>query len=258
MTSAYPTTFEDLVPAVREMAAELGRLPSRNKVMGTFRIGAPKAMKVLDAVKLASFEGVQPVDVAPPVTPVVDVDEPTVVLAEPGSSATLDTTETRSDEDESSQVTPVGHPVRKSVPSWPLWLLAAPAFIAVWSGWVGLGGLTGFGVVRPLPGIADSFELNTAITLPIGLEAYGAYALSIWLSGAAHTHTAKRFAAYSALASLVLGGAGQIAYHLMTSAGITVAPWPVTTAVACLPVVVLGCAAALRHLISQHDVEVAA
>lgn len=56
------------------------------------------------------------------------------------------------------------------VPSWPLLLLAAPAFVAIWSGWVGLGELTGFGTVRPLPGIWPGLELDTAITLPIGVE----------------------------------------------------------------------------------------
>ena len=54
--------------------------------------------------------------------------------------------------------------------------------MAVWSGWVGLGALYGFGIVHPLPGIVDGFQLNTAITLPVGVEAYGAYALGAWLT----------------------------------------------------------------------------
>jgi len=37
---------------------------------------------------------------------------------------------------------------------WPLFLIAAPAAVAIWSGWVGLGGMCGFGLVQPLPGIA--------------------------------------------------------------------------------------------------------
>ncbi len=65
-------------------------------------------------------------------------------------------------------------PVARPVPKWPLILLSAPAFVAIWSGWVGLGVLTGFGVVHPLPGIADGFTLNSAITLPIGVETYAA------------------------------------------------------------------------------------
>jgi len=65
---------------------------------------------------------------------------------------------------------------------WPLLLIASPAAVAVWSGWVGLGSLCGFGVVHPLPGIWDGLRLNTAITLPIGVESYGAYALGTWLT----------------------------------------------------------------------------
>ena len=75
----------------------------------------------------------------------------------------------------------------KGVRRWPLVLIAAPAAVAVWSGWVGLGTLCGFGIVHPLPGIAPGFELNTAITLPVGVEAYGAYALGAWLTPGAGT-----------------------------------------------------------------------
>ena len=71
---------------------------------------------------------------------------------------------------------------RRGLPRWPLFLIAAPAAAAVWSGWVGLGGLCGFGIVHPLPGIVPGFQLNTAITLPVGVEAYGAYALRAWLT----------------------------------------------------------------------------
>ena len=60
---------------------------------------------------------------------------------------------------------------------WPLYVIASPAAVAVWSGWVGLGTLCGFGMVHPLPGIAHGFQINTVITLPVGVEAYGAYAL---------------------------------------------------------------------------------
>jgi hypothetical protein len=42
---------------------------------------------------------------------------------------------------------------RRVLRSWPLLVLAAPAAVAVWSGWVGIGRMTGFGLVHPLPGI---------------------------------------------------------------------------------------------------------
>ncbi|HEX2300002.1 MAG TPA: ABC transporter permease, partial [Pseudonocardiaceae bacterium] len=63
----------------------------------------------------------------------------------------------------------------RKVPAWPLIVLALPAAVSIWAGWVGLGGLTGFGVVQLLPGIWDGVRINTAITLPIGMEAYAAY-----------------------------------------------------------------------------------
>lgn len=138
------------------------------------------------------------------------------------------------------------------VKTWPVLLLALPAFVAIWSGWVGLGGLTGFGVVHPLPGIADTFEINTAITLPIGVETYAAFALRVWLSGRVHDR-ARRFARTSSILSLVLGAGGQVAYHLMVAAGVTRAPWGITTVVACIPVAVLGMGAALAHLIGKDS-----
>ena len=135
-----------------------------------------------------------------------------------------------------------------AVRSWPLLLLALPAFVAIWAGWVGLGTQTGFGRVQPLPGTPlAGWTLDTRITLPIGVETYAAYALHVWLSGRA-TGTAARFAKWSAIGSLILGAAGQVAYHLMEAADITTAPWPITAVVACLPVAVLGMGAALAHL----------
>jgi hypothetical protein len=140
--------------------------------------------------------------------------------------------------------------------SWPLALLAAPAAAAVWSGWVGIGQMTGFGQVHPLPGIWDALHLNTAVTLPIGVEAYAAYALRAWLSPCATVSaTARRFARWSAITALLLGMAGQIAYHLLTQAGTTRAPWEITTAVSCLPVLVLGMGAALAHLLGENQHE---
>jgi cytochrome bd-type quinol oxidase subunit 2 len=104
--------------------------------------------------------------------------------------------------------------------------------------------------VHLLPGIADGFVINSAITLPIGVEAYAAFALRVWLSESG-TVRARRFAKRSTIGALVLGAAGQVAYHLMSAAGVSKAPWPVTTLVSCLPVVVLGCAAGLAHLIRE-------
>jgi hypothetical protein len=140
---------------------------------------------------------------------------------------------------------------RDRVRSWPILLMALPAFVAIWSGWVGLGGLTGFGPITPLPGTpVRDWTIDTAITLPVGVEAYASYALYVWLSAPVSVR-ARVFARWSAIGSLLLGAAGQVAYHLMVAAGIQRAPWQVTALVACLPVAVLGMGAALAHLVSE-------
>ena len=105
---------------------------------------------------------------------------------------------------------------------WPLFLIASPAAVAVWSGWVGLGGLCGFGVIHPLPGIWDTLRLNTAITLPIGVEAYGAYALGAWLApGSPRRGADVRPPVRDRCAG---SGPGQVMYHLLAAAGKTRAP----------------------------------
>lgn len=147
-------------------------------------------------------------------------------------------------------MTPTHTPLR-----WPLVLIAAPAAVAVWSGWVGLGGMAGFGVIHPLPGIAPGFELNTAITLPVGVETYGAYALGAWLGPSQVPDAARTFARRSAIGALALGMLGQVVYHLLAAAHATRAPWPAVVAVSCMPVVTLGFGAALTHLLREHRQE---
>jgi hypothetical protein len=215
-----------LLPAARKLTHELGGLPSRNRLKSELRVGSYRARAILDALER---------DLA--AEPTQDQPEPTPSPAEPTRPPAEPTVR-------QPQVAPGSPRVR----TWPVLLLALPAFVAIWSGWVGLGELTGFGVVHPLPGIADRFRLNTAITLPIGVETYAAYALRAWLDPAS-PRRARRFARLSAVGSLVLGCAGQVAYHLLSAAGVARAPWPVTTAVACLPVAVLGMGAALAHLL---------
>jgi hypothetical protein len=136
----------------------------------------------------------------------------------------------------------------KPIRRWPLVLIAAPAAVAIWSGWVGLGELCGFGVIHPLPGILPGFQLNTAITLPVGVEAYAAYALGAWMSPSS-PERARTFARRSAIGALIYGMAGQIIFHLLAAGHATAAPWPVVVVVSCMPVAVLGLAAGLTHLL---------
>jgi hypothetical protein len=134
------------------------------------------------------------------------------------------------------------------LPRWPLFLIAAPAAVAIWSGWVGLGQMCGFGPVNLLPGIGSGFHVNTAITLPVGVEAYGAYALGAWLTPGT-PERARAFARRSAIGALALGMLGQVVYHLLAAAGADRAPWPVVVLVSCIPVITLGFGAALTHLL---------
>jgi hypothetical protein len=84
----------------------------------------------------------------------------------------------------------------------------------------------------------------------VGVEAYAAYALRAWLAHDQKTSARTRqFAKWSAICSFALGMAGQIAYHLIAQAGMTRAPWAITTVVSCLPVLVLGMGTALAHML---------
>ncbi|WP_435120756.1 ABC transporter permease [Micromonospora tulbaghiae] len=273
----YPQPVDELLPAARKLELPEGQvLPSRNRLMREFRIGAPKADELLARLReehlrrqLAEQFGYTPPDERPadeppadpwlyaePIgpdplpAPVVPESAP-LVVPDPAPAPVAPVVEPV------EQVAAPGHPgtptddkPRRRAAVWPVVLLALPAFVAIWSGWVGLGGLTGFGVVHPLPGIADSVSLNTAITLPIGVETYGAYALYVWLSGRVPDR-ARTFAKWSAIGSLVVGALGQVAYHLLVAAGWTSAPWWITTLVSCLPVAVLGMGAALAHLVRE-------
>ena len=166
-----------------------------------------------------------------------------------GTSAVRTTSPDRPDdpsEDRSASVTSS----RSAVRSWPLLALAVPAAAEVWSGWVGIARLTGFGMVSPLPGIWPSLYLDTSITLPVGVEAYAAYALRAWLAAEQEVSPrTRRFAKRSAMCSFALGMAGQVTYHLLAGAGITRAPWPITTIVSCLPVLVLVMGTTLAHML---------
>jgi hypothetical protein len=141
-------------------------------------------------------------------------------------------------------------PVRR----WPLILIASPAAVAIWSGWVGLGGMCGFGLVQPFPGIV-SWHLDTAITLPVGVEAYGAFALGVWLRPNSIPEAARAFAKRSAIGALVTGATGQVIFHLLSAAHEQRAPWPVVMLVACLPIAVVGFGAGLIHLLRADETE---
>jgi hypothetical protein len=84
-------------------------------------------------------------------------------------------------------------------------VLATPAAVEVWSGWVGIAQKTAFGLVSPLPGIWPALHVDTSITLPVGVEAYAAYALRAWLGGEPSVGgRTRRFAKWSVICSNVI------------------------------------------------------
>jgi hypothetical protein len=227
--SAYPPDVESLMPRARQMAGDSGEVPSRNRLMKELQIGAPKATAVRDRLRAESPN--LPVSAgAPYFDPNIKVNG----FGHPGTDKGL------------------GKPR-----SWPLFLLALSPFVAIWSGWIGLGSLTGFGVVHPFPGLPGAigeFRLDTTITLPIGLEAYAFYAIRVWLSPVV-SERARAFARASVLVSLTLGAGGQIAYHLMTAAHMTAAPTWLTAAVACVPILAAGLGFFLGHLVHTDETQ---
>jgi hypothetical protein len=107
-------------------------------------------------------------------------------------------------------------------------------------------------MVPLLPGIWPSLRLDTALTLPVGVECYAAYALRAWLAAdPAISDQTRRFARASAVFSFALGMAGQVSFHLMDQDKITRAPWAITTLVSCLPVLVLGMGTVLAHMLRE-------
>ncbi|WP_435112378.1 hypothetical protein [Nocardiopsis synnemataformans] len=128
--------------------------------------------------------------------------------------------------------------------------ISLSAFTAVWGGWVGLGRMVGFGPVNLLPGIGDGLIVDLAITLPIGIEAYAAAALWVAVGGLVHGK-GRWFAGVSAATALGLGAFGQAVYHLLEAQGKHTAPDWVVVFVSVLPVVVLGAAGVLLHLVME-------
>lgn len=143
---------------------------------------------------------------------------------------------------------------RRRVATWPAFIVAFPASVAIWAGWVAIGKLTGFGRINLLPGFGRGWVVDTAITLPVGVEAYAAYAFYVALNPAAPLK-ARKFGGWSAGIATLLGMGGQTAYHLMAAEGITAAPWQITTLVSCLPVGVFALVAVLVHMVRTGERE---
>jgi hypothetical protein len=150
MTSTYPIDVEALIQRVQARAIELGEIPSRNRVMSEFKVGAPKAKSVLSALAEAGFDPTNPdTPIAPvpvrrlhsvpssatepePVSGAVELEESEQVstVAEPVPDSAPDNE--RSPEPNHVEWTEsLTAPPAKRVRSWPLLLLAAGAFVSI-------------------------------------------------------------------------------------------------------------------------------
>jgi hypothetical protein len=247
---ARTTYLANLELGYRMTGAELGKMYKRSARWGRLQIAAVTPTDE-PSPALPDTEPALPPNWTPPAEePQASAPEPSlppVVTppAEPEPAPVAAVTERH--EEDPAAVAATLNPI-SPLRIWPVWLLMLPAAVAIWSGWVGLGQMAGFGPVQLLPGIADQVIIDSSITLPIGMETYAAYALYVWLSGKARGR-ARKMARNSAIAAMAVGALGQIAYHVMAAANIGTAPWWITAGVACLPVAVLGMGAALAHMV---------
>lgn len=243
---AAGTAVLERVKQAREEAVRDGKNPpGRDALVNHLGISPWQAQQALKALKkveeLALSEPPQEPTELPAPT-VAGTDQPNAAVAPegPAEGPTLNCPPAPSVSTTSSPPRP-----------WPLMLIGIAAAVALWSGWVGLGEKSGFGIIQPLPGIADGFTLNTAITLPISAEAYAAYALRVWLSTSFHSARTIAFARWSSILSFGIGVAAQAGYHLLEAFGYERAPWPVVLLVSSVPVAMALAASGLAKLVKD-------
>ena len=169
-TSAYPRPMGELVSHAKQLARELGRIPSQNRLKAALHVRAERAKAVLQELDESGFDPTapdpdtvrEPVGAGPVWPRRGTVAEPHRTRPAHGRS--------RPGSRRASGVALAGDPAGRTRVRGDL---------------VRLGRSGGVGRVRsrpPAPGIADGFTINSAITLPIGMETYAAYALRVWLS----------------------------------------------------------------------------
>lgn len=253
-----PESDEVALTEIRQLARQLGRTPGRNQLMNKFGWGAHRSTRLLG---LFADQTTGPKPVRPAAaqsadqtaSPEPDQSPPEEQTASPESDQSPPEEQTTPPEPDQS-----AGPVRAERSARPPYGLVAAtltiglsAFVAVWGGWVGLGRMVGFGPVNLLPGLGDGLVVNLAIALPLGIEAYAAAALWVAVGGLVQGR-ARWFAGLSAGVALGLGAFGQATYHLLEAQGQTVAPDWVVVFVSVLPVLVLGAAGALLHLVLEQ------
>lgn len=138
---------------------------------------------------------------------------------------------------------------------WFLMLIGFGTAVVIWGGWVDLGQMCGFGSIQLLPGTP---AVNLSPALPFTMEAYGSYALFSAVSLLPLSRPTRAFSWVSAIGALLLGFAGQAAFHVLREYGYARAPWQVIVGVSGVPVLALALAATLYHLIARDLAKAAA
>lgn len=132
---------------------------------------------------------------------------------------------------------------RKRDHLWVIGIIAGSAAVEVLVSWLGLGSVAGF----PHLDLFGLASIPTSWTLAVGLEAYAGYGLWVWLAGAPGPRS-RSFAMWSSIAAITLSLIAQAAYHVMLDSGSRHVPAWLAAFAGVLPVVVLGLAAFLAHL----------
>jgi len=123
----------------------------------------------------------------------------------------------------------------RTVRSWPLLVLAAPAAAEVWTGWVGTAQKTWVRAGLPTaghPAVAAPGHVHHSARRRGGVR--GVRAARLAGRGALDQQPDPPICQVVRDCSFALGMAGQVANHLLAQARAARAPWPVTTIVSCL------------------------
>ncbi len=117
--SAYPAAVEALIPQARDLTDRLGEIPSRNRLMKEFKVGAPKAIALREALTAtpdtaADATAPDPIDTPP------DSTEATVTAPDTADDTTpTDPTPAAVAAAEIPQEGRDGHPDTEITAEWP-------------------------------------------------------------------------------------------------------------------------------------------
>jgi hypothetical protein len=226
MTSAYPKQLDELIRDAQRISRELGAIPSQNKLKAALHVRSERARAVLNTLRETGFD---PADTAGHAG---CRWFPTVLLIRPrtvqGNRLPQTSARVRIRFPQRLRGSSMDGPGRSCCWPRPRSSRSGPAG----------------------SGSADSPGSGSCIRYRASRTTSRSTPRSRFRSSIGAGDRTRRFAKWSAVGALVLGAAGQVAYHLMIAGHVSTAPWWITTAVSCLPVVVLGFGAALAHL--QH------